>query len=590
MSASFDIELWLQVVDLNPDSVEKIKKAKIIDLDSLCLLSPYDVTALKLDIGDRGKFRKALKKLRLQCPDDDDASSTSDVDDSFDGTDPDHVSLQHHLQAENLIKLQADQECLSKEQFDLLKKLSQPNLQQSQPSLPLLSGQPSLLSAQQPASQPLFDGQPSLFGQPLCQTQQQQVPQQVTSSLDQLAGLLASLNLSLVPTNPVPVEQFHQKTVVPSIQQQSAVVSDLARQLIPPQTLLGSVLQQPPPAYPVSASQQPPAVQQGLPFAVQNSAFPVQNTAFPVQNTAFPVQNSSYPVAASSRPLLRDSAASVTGYPFVQVPFPSDTIPFTTLSTQLDSATTTSLAAHPALQHINNLSVDGTVKDILGIEDCGRAAQACKKGEKPLLPVDYVTIIPGCQPEADEVLNEHNGIELVLRSAGPKKPTADRLTTGQYIEASNIILQLLLPTFSLQDLADYIEFQRMIGYFMQVFNVGSVFLLDHEHRKNVFSKKHKWNRIDNALSTGILKRKVDAPTSYSKPAKKRTQSAPKSVSQHSSTPCVNYNDKSKYCPFNPCKDPHKCSTEGCGQSHPAYKHVDSTSRFRKNTDSVGGNF
>jgi hypothetical protein len=171
---------------------------------------------------------------------------------------------------------------------------------------------------------------------------------------------------------------------------------------------------------------------------------------------------------------------SATGYPFVQVPQPSSTIPFTSLSTgDQDTATTSSLAANPALQHINNLSINAAVKDILGIEDCGRAGQN-KKGEKPMLPVDFVTIIPGAQIDEDEVLNEHNGIELVLRQAGSKKPTADRLTTGQYIEASNIILQLLLPTFSLQDLSDYIEYQRMIGYFMQIFNIGSVFLLDNE--------------------------------------------------------------------------------------------------------------
>ena len=99
MSTGFDFDVWIEIVDLNADSVEKIRRARISDVVSLCLLSPYDVTALKLDIGDRGKFRKALKKLRLQYPDDDDEeiagsnSGGSGVDDSFDGTDPDQVAV-----------------------------------------------------------------------------------------------------------------------------------------------------------------------------------------------------------------------------------------------------------------------------------------------------------------------------------------------------------------------------------------------------------------------------------------------------------------------------------------------------------------
>jgi hypothetical protein len=34
------------------------------------------------------------------------------------------------------------------------------------------------------------------------------------------------------------------------------------------------------------------------------------------------------------------------------------------------------------------------------VEDCGRAAQN-KKGEKPMLPVDFVTVIPGTQVDED---------------------------------------------------------------------------------------------------------------------------------------------------------------------------------------------
>ena len=116
-------------------------------------------------------------------------------------------------------------------------------------------------------------------------------------------------------------------------------------------------------------------------------------------------------------------------------------------------------------------------------------------------------------------------------------------------------------------------------------------MLDNEHRKNVFFKKHKWNRVDQCLATGLLKRKVDLPAnsvSVQKSAKKRSQGASRNVVASDATPCANFNDKTKYCPFNPCKNPHKCSIEGCYQNHPAYKHPSSNDRFRKLTDTSGG--
>jgi hypothetical protein len=195
--------------------------------------------------------------------------------------------------------------------------------------------------------------------------------------------------------------------------------------------------------------------------------------------------------------------------------------------------------------------------------------------------VDFITVIPGIVTGDEDVLNEHNGIELVLRSVGAKKPTPDKLSTGQFIEASATILQLQLSSFSLQDLTDYIEYTRQIGYFMQIFSVGSVFMLDHNHRKNVFYKKHRWNSIDQCLATGTLKQK-SSPSVSKSPRKSTGVSSSKNLS---GTPCSNFNDKFKYCAYNPCQNPHICSVDGCRKNHPAYKHG-SGDRFRNNQDSA----
>jgi hypothetical protein len=272
---------------------------------------------------------------------------------------------------------------------------------------------------------------------------------------------------------------------------------------------------------------------------------------------------------------------------------PSPTLPFSTItqpgvveSTQhlLSGVTTASLAKHPALQHLTDSALSSTVKDILGIQECGLLAAGSKRGEKPLLPVDFVSVIPGVIPGEEDILNQSNGIELVIRSVGSKNLTPDKLSSGQYLEAANTILQILLPTFTTSELVDYVEYQRQVGCYLQIFSVGSVFLLDHAHRKNVFYKKHKWNAIDQCLSTGTLKQKTDVLLVARAGKKKNaTQSVPR-FSSSTGVPCVNYNDRNRYCQFNPCKDPHICSVEGCTKSHPVYKHG-----IRSSSDSSGPN-
>ena len=122
MSGDFEIEDWLSSNDFCEDTIEKLHRAKVRDLDSLCLLSQYDVTALKLEIGDRGKFRRAIKRVCEQYPDEDQEhidSRNTGVDDLFDVQDPDQVATQQCIQLDELRKLQADQEKLRHQQSHL---------------------------------------------------------------------------------------------------------------------------------------------------------------------------------------------------------------------------------------------------------------------------------------------------------------------------------------------------------------------------------------------------------------------------------------------------------------------------------------
>jgi hypothetical protein len=520
MSTDFNFQVWLQTLNLNDSTLDKLKTADIRDAESVLLLSPYDISTLKIDVGDRGRFRKAIRKLRLQFPDSDDEDSVASggFDDSFDGSNPEHVA---RLQIESLKKLQVDQDKLT------LHQRQQP---QQQPQVP----------QQQPQVHQVW-----LTGQGATAVD--------TSSIGQLTALLSSLQLTLVPTS----------SVIPTLPVQTGLSGIQG-------VLLSQSLQQ---------SSNTPVTGVGVQGALPGYAAQLPGAGFFASTSQCTTPHAGNPSGTLA-------SLGSSGLPFLNLPAVSPTIPFTTgeavVTPPLPYPTTTTLASHPLYQNVADSVVSKTIKDILGLEECGRLAGGVKKGEKPLLPVDFITVIPGVVTGDEDILNEHNGIELVLRSVGAKKPTPDKLNTGQFIEATSVILQLLLPTFSLQDLTDYVEYIRQVGYYMQIFSVGSVFMLDHAHRKNVFYKNHHWNAIDSCLANGTLKQKT-SNTASKVTRKTQISGGSKPVS---GTPCVNFNDKFKYCPYNPCQNPHRCSVDGCLKNHPAYKHG-SNDRFRSGQEAAG---
>jgi hypothetical protein len=137
---------------------------------------------------------------------------------------------------------------------------------------------------------------------------------------------------------------------------------------------------------------------------------------------------------------------------------------------------------------------------------------------------------------------------------------------------------------------DYFDYLRQIGILMQTFTASSVFVLVHLHRIYIHETSKRWNKIENTLENSVLKRKEDnrhqnvrkqelscgvggGNGSY---AASSTDTGPKV--------CWLYN-LYKGCHFGErCVYPHVCSVEGCGKSHPAYKHNDPTNerpRYRQ---------
>ena len=107
MTENFSFDVWLQTINLSDCTLEKLRTAGIHNVESILLLSQHDITALKIDIGDRGRFRKAIRKLKEQFPDSDDDEdsniSANGVDDSFDGTDREQLATQQRQQIEGIL-------------------------------------------------------------------------------------------------------------------------------------------------------------------------------------------------------------------------------------------------------------------------------------------------------------------------------------------------------------------------------------------------------------------------------------------------------------------------------------------------------
>jgi hypothetical protein len=207
------------------------------------------------------------------------------------------------------------------------------------------------------------------------------------------------------------------------------------------------------------------------------------------------------------------------------------------------------------------------MKDLLCMQDSTTNAI----GEKPLLPCNFVSNVRGTVSESEEVIHTGDGTQLILKKT-PKKPSPDKLSAGQWVSANIRILQRLLPSFSEQELSDYLDYTIGVGDNLQLFTGSSVFILDNEHRIDVHKSGRRWNNIDSRLENRFLKRKeepLSVPKSQGSGGNKPQSSGSSSSSGRNSDRPRSGNVCWKYN-----------SPEGCTfGEHCRYVHVDSeTSR------------
>ena len=249
------------------------------------------------------------------------------------------------------------------------------------------------------------------------------------------------------------------------------------------------------------------------------------------------------------------------------------------------SVTAKTLAKDQLLNRLAGQFAQGGLQDSLSLQELSIAGLL--KGDKALLPVNFVTIFTGCGAEDEEVLGcGQNQGRLVWQSGKSgtlKKPTADRLSYGQFFEANARILNLL--NLDEESYTEYLDYLRQLGILLQTFTASSVFTLDHIHRQFVHETSGRWNFIENTLENSVLKKKdeFNRGVSHGSHAQgprhndsRGNSRVAKSVQPgNSEKHCWMYN-LYKGCPYGPdkCYYPHVCSVDQCRGNHPAYKHAE----------------
>ena len=153
----------------------------------------------------------------------------------------------------------------------------------------------------------------------------------------------------------------------------------------------------------------------------------------------------------------------------------------------------------------------------------------------------------------------------------------EKLSYGLFFGANARILARLIPSMT-PELHSYLDYLRKLGDLMVNYSASSVFLLDHEHRFEMIEGTNPWNFIDPTLSLNILKKREVTSLTVSNTVSRvssvgNNNSGRQQSVRKSGVICWQFNQQDG-CAFTPnCRFVHMCNIVGCGQDHPAYKHV-----------------
>ena len=194
-------------------------------------------------------------------------------------------------------------------------------------------------------------------------------------------------------------------------------------------------------------------------------------------------------------------------------------------------------------------------------------------GEKRkfLAITDYVTLPECFLSDDEETLLTTTGRQLTFKSKSNKKLEPKEVSVAQWIGANSRILEILTPTLTKSELADYNDYTRQVGDLLQLYTEPSVMSLDHAHRRAVSLFNRRWNDVSNHNERFYLRVKSSQKSDRSDKSDSGRTSRTRTRSKFQHV-CVKYNT-AEGCTYGAeCRFRHKCNEKGCHDTRPKHTH------------------
>jgi hypothetical protein len=191
-----------------------------------------------------------------------------------------------------------------------------------------------------------------------------------------------------------------------------------------------------------------------------------------------------------------------------------------------------------------------------------------EKAKNFLAICDFVTLPECFLSDDEETLLTTTGRQLVFKSTKSKKIEPKDVSPAQWIGANSRILDVLSPTLTKAELAEYNDYTRQIWDLLQLYTDASVMSLDHAHRKSVAMFDRHWNDVSNHCERFYLRIRPSQKSEKTEMVK-GGKSKVRSRFQHV---CVKYNSVEGCTYGDQCRFRHKCNEKGCSDTRPKHTH------------------
>ena len=145
---------------------------------------------------------------------------------------------------------------------------------------------------------------------------------------------------------------------------------------------------------------------------------------------------------------------------------------------------------------------DLSLKDLSRNKDLAEAVQYLKCSYLDFLDTKPPTDTQEVQSKFTVTKTMYSITDFVIKpNQGPttedKKKSVEHVTAAQWISANARILQRLISDgLQGEDIQRYLRYTSKIGDYLQMAEISSVMVLDHQHRMQVHEENRPWDMID----------------------------------------------------------------------------------------------